>query len=111
MIKTKSAVYEPYVFLNEGSRPLATFPGGQAVIITGYDGGRRLQARLASLGLFPGQRLIICQNNDGALVVSRNGNRLVLGRGISHKILGLPAAGSCERQASCPCWPDSEPGD
>lgn len=97
-----------YQALPVPGQPLDSFSSGQTVVLTGCQGGRRLQARLAALGLFPGQPLTICQNHDGALVVSRNGQRLVLGRGLSQKIFALPGGAGCARQPVCPCWVTGE---
>jgi ferrous iron transport protein A len=85
------------------AQPLGTFAVGQAAIITTFTGGRKLQDRMLALGLFPGQRLTICQNNGSSLVVSINGNRLALGRGVSQKILATPAGNDCQLNEACPC--------
>jgi ferrous iron transport protein A len=85
------------------AQPLAAFTAGQVVTITALLGGRRLQERMAALGLFPGQRLTICQNNGNSLVVRLNGNRLALGRGVSQKILAIAAGNSCQQRDVCPC--------
>ena len=82
---------------------LAAFTAGQGAVITAIIGGRKLQDRMVALGLFPGQRLIICQNNGRSLIVSLNGNRLVLGQGISQKILATPAVNGCHQHDACPC--------
>jgi Fe2+ transport system protein FeoA len=63
---------------------------GQKVRITGYQGGRMLRARLLALGLNLGQVVEILQNNRGLIIVSINGGRVALGRGISQKILAEP---------------------
>lgn len=102
MFGKKSAACLPVAV---SGQPLDTFSSGQTVVLTSFQGGRRLQARLAALGLFPGQLITVCQNHDGALLVSRNGQRLVLGRGLSQKIFALPAGTGCAKQPSCPCWP------
>jgi Fe2+ transport system protein FeoA len=64
---------------------------GHRVRITGYQGGRMLRARLLALGLNLGQEVEILQNNRGLIIVSINGGRVALGRGISQKILAEPA--------------------
>lgn len=95
----QQAAYPP----PQHAQPLAAFPAGQAAIITTFTGGRKLQDRMLALGLFPGQRLTICQNNGNSLVVSLNGNRFALGRGVSQKILATPAGDGCPNQDACPC--------
>lgn len=77
---------------------LAGLAAGQDAVVTGFLGGRKLQGRLLSLGLIPGQRLTVCQNNGASLIISLNGNKMVLGRGVSQKVLVLPAG-------HCPRWP------
>jgi Fe2+ transport system protein FeoA len=66
---------------------LATAPAGTRVRITGYRGGRMLRARLLALGLNLGREVEVVQNNRGLIIVSLNGGRIALGRGISQKIL------------------------
>lgn len=84
-------------------QPLASFEAGQGAVITAVMGGRKLQERMVALGLFPGQRLTVCQNHGSSLVVRLNGNRLALGQGISQKILAIPSATSCLRHETCHC--------
>lgn len=72
-------------------QPLAAAPPGQRVRITGYQGGRMLRARLMALGLNLGQEVEIIQNNRGLIIVGINGGRVALGRGVSQKVLTLPA--------------------
>jgi len=85
------------------AQSLATFEAGQGAIIMAVTGGRRLQERMVALGLFPGQRVTVCQNNGSSLVVSLNGSRLVLGRGVSYKILATPSRSDCRQAEICPC--------
>ncbi|MDI6854856.1 MAG: FeoA family protein [Deltaproteobacteria bacterium] len=72
------------------NRPLAGIPPGQQVRIVGYEGGRMLRARLMSMGLNIGQVVSIVQNNRGLIILSVNGSRLALGRGVSQKIFTSP---------------------
>lgn len=72
------------------NQPLANIPSGQRVRIVGYDGGRMLRARLMAMGLNLGQVVSILQNNRGLVIVSINGGRVALGRGVSQKILTSP---------------------
>jgi ferrous iron transport protein A len=89
--------------LSQAVQPLAAFAPGESAIITDFLGGRKLQERLVALGLFPGQRLNICQNNGSSLVVRLNGNRLALGHGLSQKILATPDNNKCQQQDVCQC--------
>jgi ferrous iron transport protein A len=88
---------------SQSVQPLAAFGAGEWAIISGFLGGRKLQERLVALGLFPGQRLVICQNNGSSLVIKINGTSLALGRGISQKILATPTNSSCNRPSDCQC--------
>jgi Fe2+ transport system protein FeoA len=72
------------------NRPLASVSPGQRVRITGYEGGRMLRARLMAMGLNLGQMVVVLQNNRGLIIVSVNGGRVALGRGVSQKILTVP---------------------
>ncbi len=61
---------------------------GEKVIITEMMGSRVARARLASMGLRPGDRLEIINNNgQGRLIVGHGSTRLAMGRGIAQKIL------------------------
>lgn len=71
-------------------RPLASVPPGQRVRIISYDGGRMMRARLMAMGLNLGQEVSVLQNNRGLIIVSVNGTRVALGRGVSQKILTAP---------------------
>lgn len=73
-------------------RPLADIPPGQRVRIVGYEGGRMLRARLMAMGLNLGQTAVVLQNNRGLIILSVNGGRVALGRGVSQKILITPVA-------------------
>jgi Fur family ferric uptake transcriptional regulator len=72
-------------------RPLALVPPGQRVRITEHRGGRMLRARLLAMGLNLGQEVEILQNNRGLIILGVNGGRVALGRGISQKIMTVPA--------------------
>ncbi len=61
---------------------------GERVIIREMMGDRIARARLASMGLRPGDRLEIINNNgQGRLIVGHRSTRLAMGRGIAQKIL------------------------
>jgi ferrous iron transport protein A len=68
--------------------PLTMVGPGRRVRLVGVQAGRGLQARLAAMGLVPGMELDVVANAmGGPLVVAINGTRLVLGRGMAHKIM------------------------
>ena len=60
---------------------------GQKVRLVAINAGRSLQARLASMGLIPGVEIEVINNSSkGPFIVAVNGVRLMLGRGMAHKI-------------------------
>ena len=68
--------------------PLTMGRPGEDLVIAEMRAGRRARCRLNSLGLNPGDRVeIINNNNDGRLVIGHNNTRIAIGRGIGEKIL------------------------
>jgi len=61
---------------------------GRDVRLVAVRAGRGLAQRLADMGFVPGVELRVVSNSGaGPLVVLVKGSRLVLGRGMAHKIL------------------------
>lgn len=68
--------------------PLSMVGSGRDVRLVAVLAGRGLAQRLADMGLVPGVELRVVNNAAaGPLVVLVKGSRLVLGRGMAHKIL------------------------
>ncbi|MBW1962297.1 MAG: ferrous iron transport protein A [Deltaproteobacteria bacterium] len=68
--------------------PLAMVDRGRRVRFLSVNAGSRLQAHLASLGLVPGVEIEVLNNSlKGPFVVRINGCRIMLGRGMSQKIM------------------------
>ena len=68
--------------------PLTMVQTGKRVRVVGIDGGRRLQARLAQMGLMPGVEIDVINNTfHGPFIVGVKGSRVVLGRGMALKIM------------------------
>ena len=68
--------------------PLAMAKAGEKLLIKEITGGREARARLASMGLRPGDALeVISNDGEGRLIVGASSTRLALGRGIAQKIL------------------------
>ncbi|MGD9157112.1 MAG: transcriptional repressor [Desulfobacteraceae bacterium] len=68
--------------------PLTMGKPGENLVITEMRAGRHARSRLSSLGLNPGDRVeIINNNNDGRLVIGHKQTRIAIGRGIGEKIL------------------------
>ena len=70
-----------------GNLPLAMVGTGQVVKLVKVAAGKMLTRRLAELGLTPGVQLEILQDQGGPLLLAVRDSRLVLGRGMAHKII------------------------
>jgi ferrous iron transport protein A len=68
--------------------PLASVGPGQRVRLISVNAGRGLQSRLASMGLVPGVEIEVVRNTiHGPFIVEAKGSRLMLGRGMTHRIM------------------------
>lgn len=68
--------------------PLAMARSGETVEIKEIAGGKNSRAKLASIGLKPGDIIeIISNNNQGRLIIGHDCTRLAIGRGVARKIL------------------------
>ena len=68
--------------------PLAMAKAGEKLLIKEITGGREARARLASMGLRPGDPIeVISNDGEGRIIVGAGSTRLALGRGIAQKIL------------------------
>ncbi|MEW6163261.1 MAG: ferrous iron transport protein A [Nitrospirota bacterium] len=68
--------------------PLTMAPPCKEVTLIDVNGGRGIRMRLYSLGLIPGVRLRVLNNNGaGPLMVAVMNLRVALGRGMAHKIM------------------------
>ena len=71
----------PHIPLNMASR-------GRKVRLVSVTGGKQLTSHLAAMGLLPGVEVEIISNAPGnPFILDVRGSRLVLGRGMAHKIL------------------------
>ena len=71
-----------------GAMSLAMVETGRRVRLIAVDAGRGLQARLAAMGLVPGVELEVIRNTlRGPFLVAVKGSRVMLGRGMAHKII------------------------
>ena len=78
---------------DDPAMPLAAALVGQTVTFVSARGGPGLIHRLAELGITPGAQLGVINRGPGPFIVSVRGGRLVLGRGMVHRILVRPATG------------------
>lgn len=66
---------------------LNTVNAGQRVRVESIDAGQGLANRLAAMGLFKNEEIRIIRNDGaGQLIVNIKNSRVILGRGMSHKI-------------------------
>lgn len=71
-------------------KPLSTIKAGETVKLVSINTGRGLNSRLASMGLVPNVEITVVNNDHpGPFVISVRNSRMMLGRGIAHKIMVL----------------------
>ena len=67
--------------------PLIMATRGSKVRLVAVNGGKQVTSRLAAMGLLPGVEVEIISNSPGdPFILDVRGSRLVLGRGMAHKI-------------------------
>jgi len=72
------------------SRPLSLVSTGETVRIVKIEAGRGLNSRLASMGLVPNVQITVVNNaHPGPFVISVKDSKMMLGRGMAHKIMVL----------------------
>ncbi len=72
----------------EGEVPLARAGCGRRLKISRIAGGRRVCARMAALGIFPGQEVeLVCAADRARCLVRLNGSTVSLGDGAAEKIV------------------------
>ncbi len=77
----------------EPAKPLSKVQAGQTVRVVRIDAGAGANARLASMGLVPRAEISMISNgHPGPMVVSVKGAKMMLGRGMAHKILVCAAS-------------------
>lgn len=70
------------------ARPLSTTKAGESVRVVRIEAGRGLNSRLASMGLVADTELRVVSNgHPGPFVLIVKEAKVVLGRGVAHKIL------------------------
>ena len=75
--------------------PLSLVRPGTAVTVVGIRGGHGLTRRLSAMCLVPGAQIeIVRVQFGGPLVVRVMGGKIMLGRGMTHRIL-VDAGGTC----------------
>ena len=72
------------------ARPLSKVRAGKTVKLVGIEAGRGLSSRLASMGLVPNVEITVINNSHpGPFVISVKNSKMMLGRGMAHKIMVL----------------------
>jgi len=66
--------------------PLVKFAPGTKVVISSFDGGRQVRARLYAMGVTPGTEALITSSGMGPCRIRVRGFDLVLGYGLASKI-------------------------
>ena len=73
---------------DESAVPLSEVKVGQTVRLVRIDAGHGLKHRLAAMGLLANTKIKVLRNEGrGQLIVSVKGSKVVLGRGMSEKIM------------------------
>ncbi len=76
---------------------LNEFGAGKRVRVRYLHAGRMASARLAAMGIRPGQVIEVLSNPSvGPFIVSVHGSRVVLGRGIAAHIAVVPEEKRCD---------------
>jgi ferrous iron transport protein A len=69
-------------------KSLSEIKSGEKVRLVSIDAGRGLNSRLASMGLLPNVEITVVNNgHPGPFVISVKGSKMMLGRGVAHKIM------------------------
>lgn len=72
------------------ARPLSKVHAGETVKLAGIEAGRGLNSRLASMGLVSNVKITVVNNSrPGPFVISVRNSKMMLGRGMAHKIMVL----------------------
>lgn len=68
--------------------PLSNVRAGETVKLARIEAGRDLHSRLASMGLVPNVEITVLNNRQpGPFVISVKNSKMMLGRGMAHKIM------------------------
>lgn len=70
------------------AKPLSEAKTGERVRLVNVMGGRGIRQRLCSMGLLPGAAIkVVANSGRGPVTVALGDMRLVLGRGIVHRVM------------------------
>ena len=69
-------------------RPLSVVKEGETVKLAAINAGQGLKSRLTTMGLLPNVEITVINNSHpGPFVISVKNSRMMLGRGMAHKIM------------------------
>ncbi len=80
--------------------PLTMVKLGEMVKLVQIVAGQKIVRRLIELGLTTGIEVQIIQDQGGPLILGVRDSRIVLGRGMAHKILVRPSENSAQSTAN-----------
>lgn len=73
---------------------LASLPDGASARLVTVEGGQGLRSRLTAMGLRAGSTVRVVRNGGrGPFVVASGDARIVLGRGMAHRVVVTPLGG------------------
>ena len=67
--------------------PLAMLREGDEAKVVTVAGGRGCIRNLMSIGIVPGKKLKVLGRRGGAMLISINGTKFVIGRGLAMKVM------------------------
>lgn len=71
-----------------GLKPLSMVKPGSSVRLVKVAGGDNLKQRMVAMGMLPGTCFEVVKNRgDGPVILSIRGSRLIVGRGMSDRIM------------------------
>lgn len=69
-------------------KPLSAVEAGQTVRLVSIEAGHGLRSRLTAMGLVPNVEITVIRNRHaGPFIMSVKGTRMMIGRGMAHKIM------------------------
>ena len=74
--------------MREKTMALSVVDAGKNVILIDIEGGRGIRSKLYSMGLVPGAKLtVLNQNVAGPIMINIKNSKLAIGQGIAQKII------------------------
>ncbi len=67
--------------------PLAALRKGDEAIVAEIIGGRGATSKLMAMGIVPGKKIKVVDRRGGAMLVSVNGTKFVIGHGLAMKVM------------------------